>query len=126
MTTPMKTQLDYVSLVGNFLLNKICSSKFSDVAKAQQALKTELQKVPEIFGETALHDISQVNSSLNSHLNPITVACYHIIRLSQDATTAKSFFDLSEAEQYMTPYFDDLWEAVTKAGIEYTDPDYPI
>lgn len=121
MTTDIKTKLDYTVEVGNFLVGKIVASPFNEVPQHQANLKQALERITELFGETAKASIEDINRS--SYLyDKLTRAFYQILHSAINISEAKSFNMMEDDLKYLDSYFDDLWEAVSEAGIEYEDP----
>ena len=123
MATDIKTKLDYVTEIGNLLVRKVVISPFIEVPQHQANLKEALERVTDIFGETAVKSIEDINRS--SYLyDKLTRAMYHILHSAVKISEAKSFNMMEDDLKYLDSYFDDLWEAVSDAGITYEDPEW--
>lgn len=121
MTTDIKTKLDYAVEVGNFLANKVITSPFDEVSQHQANLKKALERIPELFGDSAVAEIANVNRS-SYFYDALTNAIYNILYSATQVAEARSFSMMEDDLKYLDSYFDDLWGAVSEAGIEYEDP----
>ncbi len=118
-----KEQIGFVCQVSNYDANKVLFAKFAELDSNIQIIKDKLTQIPVLFGENSLEAIKNIDSTWNPAQDKVEVAAYHLLKSAIEVTEATSAGDLHEALRYQDSYFDDFWQAIKNAGIEWTHKD---